>query len=426
MKKLFFLLTIITIAFWLGSCQDERDIPVNVSEKTDNMPVILPDNPTSPAEIPPATVQRITLEPKVTFTPLNGDTLPSLTPESLEATLMAGESVSEEKNLFLPASITPPKADILICFDLTGSMGGELNNVKVNAANIISSVQASISDSKFGLISHMDYNGFFSGCGYTASYGSGSDYPYQLDQAITGTATDVVNAINALVLGFGNDGPEDYTRVFFESYTDASIGFRPGTKKIVLAFLDNIPHDCAYNAILGGTNTTGPDPGRDGIAGNADDLEILVVLNGMLANNVTLIPIASGNLSLWDAYAGVTGGQAFPMNSDGSIPGGIDIADYIKSIVEGSITEFNEVKLEVCDTLFSEWLTFSDPVSYTDVVLGADLDLPFDITITVPAGTEDGEYCFDICAVGDGVELTRQNVCITVVNEIEVALDIKP
>ncbi len=254
MKKLFFLLTIITIAFWLGSCQDERDIPVNVSEKTDNMPVILPDNPTSPAEIPPATVQRITVEPKVTFTPLNGD-VPSLTPESLEATLMAEESVIESKNLFLPASITPPKTDILICFDLTGSMGGELSNAKVNAANIISSVQTSISDSYFGLISHMDYNGGYAECGYGATYGSGSDYPYQLDQAITGTATDVVNAINLLALGFGNDGPEDYTRVFYESYADASIGFRTGTKKIVLAFLDAILHYCAYNAILGGATT---------------------------------------------------------------------------------------------------------------------------------------------------------------------------
>ena len=71
MKKLFFLLTIITIAFWLGSCQDEKDIPVNVTEKTENIPVNLPDNPIHTAELPPATVERITIEPKDPFTPLN-------------------------------------------------------------------------------------------------------------------------------------------------------------------------------------------------------------------------------------------------------------------------------------------------------------------------------------------------------------------
>jgi hypothetical protein len=430
MKKLIFYLTIITIAFWLVSCEDEKDIPVEV-EKVENMPVIIPNNPILTEDLSPATVQRITVEPKATpLSPEDGGVLPALTPDLLEATLKAEESVSESKVLFIPEDITPPKTDILICFDLTGSMGGELANVKVNAANIITSVRGSIADSYFGVISHMDYNGSFSGCGYSATYGDGIDYPYSLDQAITSDEVTVVNAINALVLGSGRDGPEDYTRVFYESYADASIGFRTGTKKIVLAFLDAIPHDCAYDAILGGTpSTSGPDPGRDNTVGTADDLAILDVLNGMFANNITLIPIFSGSssyFSLWNAYAGETGGQAFQINFDGTIPGGTDIADYITSIIEGSITEFNEVKLEVCDPTYSAWLTSSTPVSYGPVVLDADKYLNFDITITVPVGTEDGEYCFDICAVGDGVELSRQSVCITVLNEIDVAVDIKP
>ncbi len=428
MKKLFFAITIIGLVLWIGSCQDERDIPVTTDHKL-NKPIVLPDNQFPDSELPPATVPLIKAVPEVK-TPLEDMEESSLTPDLLEATLREGESVMEHKNLFLPANITPPKTDILICFDLTGSMGQELNNVKVDAANIITSVRASISDSWFGVISHMDYVGYFTGCGYGDTYGSASygDYPYMLNQSITDNSTNVVSAINSLSLGNGWDGPENYTRAFYESYSDPSLGFRTGTKKIVLAFLDAIPHDCAYNAIIGGSNTTGPDPGRDAIANTADDLAILNVLNGMLANNVTLIPIFSGTgfYDLWQAYAAVTGGQAFQINPDGTIPGGTDIPSYITSIISGSITEFNEVKLEVCDPLYSAWLTSSSPSSYTDVVLGEDINLPFDINITVPAGTPDGEYCFEICAVGDGVELDRQNVCITVVNEIEVPLDIKP
>ena len=301
MKKLFFVITIIGLVLWIGSCQDERDIPVTTDHKL-NKPIVLPDNQFPDSELPAATVPLIKAVPEVK-TPLEDMEESSLTPDLLEATLREGESVMEHKNLFLPANITPPKTDILICFDLTGSMGQELNNVKVDAANIITSVRASISDSWFGVISHMDYVGYFTGCGYGDTYGSASygDYPYMLNQSITDNSTNVVSAINSLSLGNGWDGPENYTRAFYESYSDPSLGFRTGTKKIVLAFLDAIPHDCAYNAIIGGSNTTGPDPGRDAIANTADDLAILNVLNGMLANNVTLIPIFSGTgfYDLW-------------------------------------------------------------------------------------------------------------------------------
>jgi hypothetical protein len=236
-------------------------------------------------------------------------------------------------------------------------------------------------------------------------------------------------AINGLGLGSGADGPESYTRAFYETYADAAIGWRIGSKKIVLAMLDYIPHDCDVYDIIGGTGSTGPDPGRDAVAGTGDDLAILDVLNEMNDNNITLIVLYSGsssNLALWQAYAAITGGTAFQINSDGSVPGGTDIAELIVQLIEEEVSSIDEITLEVCTSGFESWLTEVDPLSYTAVELDAPWTGDFDITLTVPAGTEDGLYEFDICLMGDGVEYGRQTVSITVQNTIEVPFDIHP
>ena len=101
----------------------------------------------------------------------------------LEDTLKAGESVLESKKAVSTGA--PSKGDIMFVLDLTGSMGGELNNPTANSVNIMNQIRAVIPDTEFGVMSHMDYPGFFSGCGYSATYGSAGDYPYSLDQALT-------------------------------------------------------------------------------------------------------------------------------------------------------------------------------------------------------------------------------------------------
>ena len=53
--------------------------------------------------------------------------------------------------------------------------------------------------------------------------------------------------------------------------------------------------------------------------------------------NITLLTLYSGSgyLSLWDCYASRTpSGAAFQIEEDGTIPGGIDIAEYIAGLIE--------------------------------------------------------------------------------------------
>lgn len=379
-------------------------------------------NPRSP-EIPPATVTLIPPAPARLAPGGSALAVPAtLTPATLNASLREGECITENKTLVLPLNALPAKLDLVFSMDLTGSMGDELNNVKVNSVNIMNTLRGLIPDSDFGAMSHMDYRGSFVGCGWSSQYGdAGSgDYPYQLDSPVQSSIPAVQAAINSLALGWGADSPENYSRPFFESYSDPAVAWRAGARRFVVAWLDDVPHDCNVWACTGPAGvSTGPDPGRDNIANNADDLAILNVVDAMGANNITLIVLYSGipaDLPLWRCLAQRTGagGDAFQINSDGTIPGGVDIATYIRNRVTGTVQTLASVSLEVCDPSYATWLTGVTPPAYTNVVLDVDRTLLFDIQLCVPAGTPPGLACFDVCAVGDGAEYARQHVCIDV------------
>lgn len=413
------------IGFVFIQCTKEKELPKQEVTQQERIPVQAELNPTPKqiGEIPAATVKLKTFESTAYIK--SGESTSSLTPTELIATLAAEESIDETKTGYIEGA--PPKGDLMFCVDLTGSMGGELANAKVNSINIMNAVRGVIPDTYFGVMSHMDYVGNYTGCGYSNTYGDASsgDYPYSLDQPMTQTCTNVATSMNGLALGYGWDGPENYSRPFYESYSDASIGWRTCTKKIVLAWLDYVPHDCAYDNIIGGTATSGPDPGRDGVVGGGDDLAILDVLQGMSDNNITLIVLysGSGDLPLWQAYTALTGGTAVQINTDGTIPGDEDIAEFIANLILDEISHIDEITLEVCTPGFEPWLTEVNPAFYTaDVPWTGD----FEITITVPAGTMDGLYEFEICLMGDGVKYACQDVSITVQNAIEVPFDIHP
>lgn len=343
-----------------------------------------------------------------------------LTPESLNVWLSPGEFFMEDKLLFIPKDQLPTKADILICFDLTGSMGGELEEVKKHAVDIMEGVRDLVPDTYFGVISHMDYPAAYSGCGYGAQYGdpADGDLPYILNRSMTSDLTSVHNAINALSLGDGADGPESYSRALHATYSDGNIRWRRDAKKIVIQWGDNVPHDCNYGDCNGLAGTTGPDPGLDAVAGNGDDLEILDVITSMMEARITMVSMYSGmsadKLKLWDCLAGRTGGEAFELNPDGTVVGDIDMTDYIVGAIGGQFKEIHHLTLETCDPEYSNWLVDVDPAAYTDVVLNQDRNFPFVITIQVPEGTVPGDYCFDICAVGDGAVYATQSVCVHV------------
>jgi hypothetical protein len=342
----------------------------------------------------------------------------SISPDTVEAELSPCESITVNKTVEIPE--LPPRGDVVFAFDLTGSMSGIINTAKANSTDIMDCVDALGVDVNYGVMSYMDYPHTYNSCGYYAGYGSSywGDYAYGLNQSVTSNRTAVETAINGLTLGGGGDGPQDYTRIFHESYADAAnISYRSGSKKILVNFGDNVPHDCNLNEnVTNGTWSTGADPGRNETILDADDLDLQTVLGAMNANGVTLIECHTANwitpsglpvLDYWDYWTGITGGDVYITTSATLVD---DVCNAIKDALV--VPKVYDLHLEASSG-FESWVS-TVPAKYDELDPG-DI-VTFVETIHVPNGTAPGVYTFTVSAVDDkGVSYGDQNVTITVI-----------
>ncbi|MEM7249355.1 MAG: hypothetical protein AAF533_28840 [Acidobacteriota bacterium] len=327
-------------------------------------------------------------------------------PNSMEPGLVSfsGEPgsacIDEHKSIFFAPLI--PRADVLITIDLTGSMAEERANLLTNIGEITARLEEEIPDLAFGLVSYKDY--IFNGtvnvpCTYTNTHGSGTDYPYRLEQPITTDRMTIADATAALpIASGGRDGPESYSRVFHEAVHDLAIGWREHARRIIINFGDQLPHDCNTSECLGEVvASTGIDLGRDGLPETDDDLAILDTIQGLVDNGITLIHMHSGPstmLPAWDCWAESTGGDAFQLNTNGTVPGGVDLVEYLGDVINETSGFCADVHLEV-EPGFEEWLTDAGTVIF-DQTLPASLE--FDIQICIPPGTPAGIYQFEVLA----------------------------
>jgi hypothetical protein len=247
----------------------------------------------------------------------------------------------------------PDKVDMIFALDLTGSMGGELTRVKAEVQTIINRLRTEVApgtDFRFGVISYEDYPAFFDsrpcGSSYAAQYGAAPDQPFKINRALTTDAAAVGAAVSGLVLGNGSDGPESYGRAFWELAQDdtgATLGWRADALKLVVNFGDSVPHDPNLNEGVSSppfsTFDTGIDPGRNNAVNcGGDDIDFQnSALAAMSAKQIRLLHIdSSGSTALapyWQFWVSLTGGAFAAINSDGSVPGGLDLTDLIVSLL---------------------------------------------------------------------------------------------
>ena len=356
----------------------------------------------------------------------------TITPPSLSLYLRENECEHVSKTVYLPGNMIT-RADILFTVDVTGSMGGELAQLQAEIQDIADQLGLLIDEPAFGVVSYRDYENGIDYCGYDG-FGFAGDYPYVLNQAINADVNLTKTAINGLATfdGAGGDGPESYTRVLYESYSDPAVGWRPGARRIVVNFGDNVPHDCDIGSCLGlAWGTTGTDPGRDAALGTADDLAIMSVLSGMNTNSVTLFEVYSGDFAgsdeqfaVWQCWAAETpNGVAVRINGDGTVPGGMDLAQMISDLVEPILGRCDVLTLKPTPG-FEGWVKNLTPPQYDGVVLPDTLSFALDIC--VPPGTPEGMYVFQICAACDLGEEVCEADTVYVLPPFIPYLDIHP
>jgi cysteine-rich repeat protein len=145
---------------------------------------------------------------------------------------------------------TVQQADVFFSVDTTGSMNGEINNLKGGLSSIITETRNRVSDSAFGVSEWQDYPG--------SNFGSSGDLPWRLLQTPTTTQSTAQTGVNALTLRNGLDGPESGYESLYQLATGAGTwsvapytppagrvggaGFRIGSLPIVLHITDAPSH----------------------------------------------------------------------------------------------------------------------------------------------------------------------------------------
>jgi hypothetical protein len=316
----------------------------------------------------------------------------TVSPATKEITIPAGGTAVEQKTVGVPA--VPPKADILIAIDTTGSMQPTIAQAQADANAIVTGVQASVLDTQFAVV---DFKDDF----------DGAALEYRVARAMTPDAALVSAAIDGLTAGGGGDAPEAHNLVFRNSYTPdvgGDIGWRAGTKKIVVVITDAEPHGAGTTEQLSGCFDTTADP---------HGLNTVTELNAMAAADRTLFMIrqdapftTTTSLACLQSIAAVTGGTA--------VNGGEALGVQIVGLINGAFTAATEVHMEVAaapESASASWISFAPP-SRTSVATPSDVT--FDVTISVPIGTPAGSYVFDLVALADGADIGHQILTVVV------------
>lgn len=331
-------------------------------------------------------------------------------PSTIVDTLKAGETERDTITVNLPP--TAPKGDVVFIFDASGSMSSELNAMKTQAGTIMTDVRASIPDTNFGVASFVDYPDSYSSYGYSATYGSGSDYAWRVDQDLTSDTTLIPAAFGSIDILYGNDGPQNYVRALYEG--QHAMSWRADAKKIIVIFGDAPPHSAPSGQALpapytftsdGADHGYGGDPGRDEVMFTEDDLDFVPVVEDLADNGFVVIAVdsaGSGDATrAFNYMADMTGGSRFYYTSTGVG------ADIVAKINEATSAPIDELTITVREPAYASWVTVTPP-AYYEVPWGESRS--FAVEITPPADTISGTYTIHLDVFGDGVLLGTTTV----------------
>ena len=150
------------------------------------------------------------------------------------------------------------RADVLFLVDITGSMGGEIDQIRARLRDTIApAIDNTIPDSALGLATFADFP--------TLGYGDPGDVPYSLVTPTTTDLTRVQTAVNSISLESGGDNPEGQVEALYQSATGEGLApwiqpsfgcpmggsgyacFRSGSMPIIFLFTDAPFHNGPFS-----------------------------------------------------------------------------------------------------------------------------------------------------------------------------------
>ncbi len=202
---------------------------------------------------------------------------PGVSPASVNQNANPSSSFNIDKVVNTPE--IPPKPDIVLLVDVTGSMSAAIANVRSNLLNVISTVKASQPAAEFAVASFGDIN---------------DPNPFQVRQDLTADAALLQTAVDSLAAGGGGDFPEDWINALFKLST-GSVSFRPDSSRVIVLVSDAPSHDPSGGHTL------------------AD------AITALKAQNIRVIAVNVGNIDASGQATAVTtatGGSIVPSNAN--------------------------------------------------------------------------------------------------------------
>ena len=207
------------------------------------------------------------------------------------AVVLVGVASTGSPNAAAKKTVT---LDVELAIDTTGSMASAITQAQTDAKGLVSDIRARYATAEFATVQFKD----------------SSDTPeYQIMQAMSGDATAVDTSIDGLSADGGGDYPEALNLVFQNALDPANpIGWRAGSKRILVVISDAEPHGAGTAGFAGCTDTSADSHG----------LNTRTALANLKAAGVTLLMVrqasasASATLACYQSLvaAGYAGGAA--------------------------------------------------------------------------------------------------------------------
>jgi hypothetical protein len=343
-----------------------------------------------------------------------------VSPSVTTVAVAAGGTVTAGQTVHLDA--LPPKGDVMIALDTTGSMGAALASAKSEIATIVSRLQSDFAAvpggaAKFAIAGFQDYPG-------TVFDSNTNDIAYQLKTTgLTGDPAAVQSAIDSLTLGDGGDSAEAY---FLAFYNASTLGWETGAQRFLIVLGDQSGHDPAQQSTFPDCpNSPGAvDPG-DGTSGPLPAARVIDLLKQA---NVKLSFIHYENLisgtdppvfypfvplACHSELASATGGTAVGADAASTL------TTQIENLVQAAAQHISSLSVEAANTSVgdpanpSSWVTFSGLPTSVDLP-AAGQDLPFTATVKPPANATPGTYNVNVNVIADGTVRATEQLTIVV------------
>jgi len=214
-------------------------------------------------------------------------------PNTNVLTLNSGETLDETIGVTIPKNAGTAKADVYFLADTTGSMGGILNAVQTGANNVLSALAALPVNMVFGVGNYKDF-------------AQGDPYGFQHQVSPTNVTATVTAAINTWSAAGGGDIPEAalFALNSLAVPPSSGIGWRAGSKRIIVWFGDAPSHDSICTAVSGAPTVT----------------EASATAN-LVAQSITVLAISTATPGLDDDPTVGASGYGGQCGAPGGMPG---------------------------------------------------------------------------------------------------------